>query len=247
MVVNATINSGSSAQAKNLTITAAGAAGGQVSITGNVGQTAALGTLTISNTAASTVSSIIAGAGTNVVKQGGGTLTLSNAGSSYSGTLTVAEGTVSVSTWNNNNANGPLGNTPTRSNWAPPARWARCSTRARRATARPRCKGLNLNAGGGQVQQVFNGGDRGGNYVHINGSSITGSGGLTVDTKGGSATSRFIVIGSARTPGRPWWPPNSELQTNYYDTVERRHALRRRHQRQGFAGDGQRRRHPERL
>ena len=76
-----------------------------------------------------------------------------------------------------------------------------------------------MNAGGGKVQLVFNSGDRDGNYVHINGSSLTGSGGLTVDTRGGTATSRFIVIGSARYTGPTVAAASSELQTNYYDTV----------------------------
>ena len=62
------------------------------------------------------------------------------------------------------------------------------------------------------MQQVFNSGDRGGNYVHINGSSLSGSGGLTVDTMGGTATSRFIVIGSTATPGRPWWRPTASCK-----------------------------------
>src|SRR5207247_1649754 len=76
-------------------------------------------------------------------------------------------------------------------------------------------KGIDLAAGGGKVRLVFNSGNRGGNYVHMDGSSITGSGDLTIDTAGGSATARFITVGSAPYTGNTIVAANSELQTNY--------------------------------
>ncbi|MEO8354087.1 MAG: hypothetical protein ABI680_20355 [Chthoniobacteraceae bacterium] len=54
--------------------------------------------------------------------------------------------------------------------------------------------------GGGKVEMVYTAGDRGGNYIHINGSRITGSGGLTVNTFAGGAKSWRTFASSLQPP-----------------------------------------------
>ena len=164
------------------------------------------------------VGGTLSGAG-GLTKTGNGTLTLS-AANSFTGALTVAAGTLSVSTWNSDSTNGSLGNSAT-----PVTLGGAITMGTLRFTgggsnfAPATIRALNLAAGGGKVQMVYTGGDRNANYVHINGNRITGSGGVTVDTFAGGATSRFIVIGSAAYTGATVVAANSELQTNYNDTV----------------------------
>lgn len=151
----------------------------------------------------------------SIVKQGSGTLVLS-AANSFSGPLTVEGGTLSIPHWNNSGSNGPLGNSALPLTLGSPTsmgtlRYTGGGSNNAPATIKP----LSLAPGGGKVEMVYNFGDRNGNYIHINGDRITGSGGLTVDTLAGGADSRFIIIGSAPYTGPTSVAPGGELQTNY--------------------------------
>ncbi len=150
-----------------------------------------------------------------LTKTGNGTLTLGGA-NSFTGALTVAEGTLSTANWNNSSTNGPLGNstlpvTLGSATTQGTLRFTGGGSNNVPATIKP----LSLAAGGGKVEMVYSAGNRGGNFIHINGDRITGSGGLTVDTFAGGATSRFIVVGSAPYTGPTVVAAGSELQTNY--------------------------------
>lgn len=164
------------------------------------------------------VGGVLSGAG-GLTKTGANTLTLTGA-NSFAGALTVADGTLSTPVWNNDSTNGPLGNSAT-----PITLGGAGTTGTLRFTGQgsnnspSTIKGLNLTGSGGRVEMVYTAGNRNANYVHINGDRISGSGGLTVDTFAGGATSRFIIIGNAAFTGPTVVAANGELQTNYSDTV----------------------------
>lgn len=164
------------------------------------------------------VSGVMSGVG-GLLKTGAGSLRLAG-GNTFTGAVAVEDGTLSVPVWNNDGANGPLGNSamPITLGGATTVGTLRF-TGAGSNNAPSVIRALALAAGGGRVQMVYTGGDRNANYVHIDGSRITGSGGLTVDTFAGGATSRFIVIGNAAYTGPTIVAPNGELQANYNDTL----------------------------
>ncbi len=194
-------------------LTGGGATGGNVT----------LGAATLrlggDNTSPAAYAGVISGVGGAVTKIGTGTQILTGA-NTFTGALTVEAGTLSVPVWNNSSTNGPLGNS------ALPLTLGSATTQGTlRFTGGgsnnvpTTIKLLSLAAGGGKVEMVYVAGNRGSNYIHINGDRITGSGGLTVDTFAGGATSRFIVIGSAPYTGPTVVAAGSEIQTNYLDTV----------------------------
>src|SRR5262249_23588993 len=68
-----------------------------------------LGTLTIDDAGAASLTSRLVGAGTNLVKNGAGTLTINgNVGNTYNGTTTVNAGTLSLDKTGGNAVSGPL-------------------------------------------------------------------------------------------------------------------------------------------
>ena len=153
------------------------------------------------------VSGVISGAGVGVTKIGSGTLALSGA-NTFSGPLTVAEGVLSINSWNSASTNGPLGN-----NAANVVLGSATSAGTLRYTggsidppAAPR--GIELAAGGGVIQ--LGGGSRDTGRVHISGSSISGSGPLTINSPG---MSRFLIVGSSTFSG-PVTVQAGELQIN---------------------------------
>lgn len=188
------------------------------SLSGVAGSGVVLGGKTLvvgGNNTATTFAGVASGVGGGITKVGTETLTMTGA-NSFSGSLIVANGTLSVNAWNNDNTNGPLGNSATAVTLGDATNMGTLRfTGGGSNNAPATIKGLNLAAGGGKVQMVYAGGNRGGNYIHINGSKISGSGGLTVDTFAGGATSRFIIVGSAPYTGPTVVAANSELQTNY--------------------------------
>ncbi|HOD81966.1 MAG: Autotransporter-associated beta strand repeat protein [Planctomycetes bacterium ADurb.Bin126] len=162
-----------------------------------------------------TLSGVVSGGGA-LTKIGAGKLTLTNGGNSFSGLLTVAEGTLSVASWNNSSTNGPLGNSAAAVVLGSAGQTGTLQYTGGSIAPGVALRPISLAAGGvGEIQMVFNSGSRSGNYIHIDGSLLTGSGGLTVDTMGGTATSRFIVLGSAAYTGPTVVADNSELQTNW--------------------------------
>ncbi|MCE9519063.1 MAG: autotransporter-associated beta strand repeat-containing protein [Verrucomicrobia bacterium] len=113
------INFGSGAtglSAGTITVTGTVAAGdmtfasgsGAIVLSGGTINLAATSTITVDNTS-DTISSILAGAGTSLIKTGTGTLTLSGT-NTFTGQLTVQNGTLSIATINNDSAVGTLGN-----------------------------------------------------------------------------------------------------------------------------------------
>ena len=188
------------------------------SLTGIAGTSVVLGakSLTVGgDNASTTFAGAISGVNGSVTKRGNGTLVLSGT-NSFSGAVAVEAGTLSVPSWNNNSTNGPLGNstlpvTLGSATTQGTLRFTGGGSNNQPAAIKP----LILAAGGGKVEMVYATGNRGGNYIHINGDRITGNGGLTVDTFAGGATSRFIVVGSAPYTGPTVVAAGSELQTNY--------------------------------
>ena len=158
------------------------------------------------------VSGVISGAAPNLTKLGSGTLTLSGA-NTFTGSLTVAEGVLSINSWNNVSTNGPLGNSAANVvlGSATTAGTLRYTGAAVDPPATPR--GIELAAGGGVIQ--LTGVGRNSGRVHISGSSISGSGPLTIDNPNGA---RFLIVGSSTFSG-PVTVQAGELQLNLDPTT----------------------------
>jgi len=153
------------------------------------------------------VSGVISGAGVGLTKLGSGTLALSGS-NTFSGSLAVAEGVLSINSWTNKNTDGPLGNSA-----ANVILGSATSTGTLRYTGINRgtpslVRGIELAAGGGVISMGGTWRDDG--YVHISGTSISGTGPLTIDSPGGT---RFIVVGSSTFSG-PVTVQAGELQVN---------------------------------
>ncbi len=169
--------------------------------------------LTIGDANNQSIAGIVSGSG-SLTKTGTGILTLSGT-NTFTGALTVENGTLRVPTWNNKSTNGPLGNS------ASPVTLGSATTQGTleytgpASNAPSTLRGLDIAAGGGKVQLSFVGGTFSSNYVHLNGSSLTGAGPLTVDTSnGGTTTSRFILVGASTFSGSITLNANTRLQSN---------------------------------
>jgi autotransporter-associated beta strand protein len=160
-----------------------------------------------------TLGGIVSGGGT-LTKIGAGRLTLSGT-NTFSGALTVLDGTLSVPVWNANNTNGPLGNSSSRVVLGGSGSMGTLEFTATGGYGTAR-RGLELAAGGtGMVHLAPATGNRNTNYIHIDGSNITGGGAFIVDTSYGTTqTSRFIIVGSTGITGPVTVNPYSELQSN---------------------------------
>ncbi|NQW47685.1 MAG: autotransporter-associated beta strand repeat-containing protein, partial [Planctomycetes bacterium] len=141
------------------------------------------------------VSGVISGAGVGLTKISSGTLALTGA-NTFSGPLTVAEGVLSINSWNSANTNGPLGNNA--ANVVLGSATSAGTLRYTGGNSIPNAllRGIELAAGGGVIQMGGTGRDDG--YVHLNGSSISGSGPLTINSPG---MTRFIIVGSSTFSG----------------------------------------------
>ncbi len=162
-----------------------------------------------------TVSSVLAdgGSATNTTIVGNTVLTGTN---TFTGTLTVAQGTLSVASWNNDNTDGVFGNSASNIMLGTATTSGTLKYTGVRSNSPDSLRGITLAAGGGTIIQNtsdYSGRD---GYVHLNGSKITGDGGLTVKTENGN---RFIIVGSTSYKGATVVAANSELQCNYYDTA----------------------------
>lgn len=145
-------------------------------------------------------------------KVGAGKLTLAGV-NTFSGVLTVADGTLSVSNWNADGTDGALGNS-----FSKVVLGGTETTGTLEYTGGPvlppnALRGLELAAEGmGKVRLQTTVSGRNLGFVHLDGSRITGSGGLVVET---ANANRFIVVGSAGYTGPTVVAANSELQCNY--------------------------------
>ncbi len=158
------------------------------------------------------VSGVISGSGVGLTKIGSGRLALSGA-NTFSGSLAVADGVLSINSWNNVSTNGPLGNSAANVvlGSATTAGTLRYTGAAVDPPATPR--GIELAAGGGVIQLTGVGRDSG--RVHISGSSISGRGPLTIDNPNGA---RFLIVGSSTFSG-PLTVQAGELQLNLDPTT----------------------------
>jgi autotransporter-associated beta strand protein len=154
------------------------------------------------------VSGVISGAGVGLTKIGSGTLTLS-AANTFSGPLIVAEGVLSINEWNIANANGPLGNSAANVVLGSATSAGTLRYTGGNSNAPTTLRGIDLAAGGGVIQMGGTGRD--GGYVHIEGSRITGSGQLTINSPG---MTRFLVTGGSSGFSGPVRVQAGELQGN---------------------------------
>jgi autotransporter-associated beta strand protein len=157
------------------------------------------------------MSGVISGAGMNLTKVGSGTLTLTGA-NTFSGSLSVAEGTLSFDSWNNWSTNGRLGNSST-----PVVLGSAATSGTLVYTGNAilgggtNIRGFEVAAGGGTLR--LGGGV--GASVNIQGSSITGSGPVTYDFDpfGTGASRRIWIVGNSTFSG-PVTVATGQLQTN---------------------------------
>jgi autotransporter-associated beta strand protein len=157
------------------------------------------------------VSGVISGVSLGLTKIGSGTLTLTGA-NTFSGSLSVAEGTLSFDSWNNWRTNGRLGNSST-----PVVLGGAATSGTLVYTGNSilgggtNIRGFEVAAGGGTLR--LGGGV--GASVNIQGSSITGSGPVTYDFDpfGTDASRRIWIVGNSTFSG-PVTVATGQLQTN---------------------------------
>jgi fibronectin-binding autotransporter adhesin len=149
-------------------------------------------------------------------KTGTGTLTLTGA-NTFSGPLTVAEGVLSTSEWTSTTATAGILGAST-SNIVLGSDTTAGTLRYTGGPIYPtdNLKGITLAAGGGKIDLATTITDRNLGFAHIYGNTISGNGGLTVQTENGN---RFIIVGSSSYTGTTVIAANSELQCNYTDTA----------------------------
>ena len=179
--------------------------GGYTLTGGTLGFDGTAPTVSVS-TGTAAIASLLAGSA-GLTKLGSGTLALSGA-NTFTGSLTVAAGALSINSWNNSSSNGPLGNSSTPVTLGSATSSGMLIYTGSNIRPPSTVRGINLAAGGGVIR--MGGSGRDGGYVHINGSSITGSGPLTIDSPG---MTRFLIVGSGSFTG-PVTVQAGELQAN---------------------------------
>ena len=175
------------------------------------GTIANAGELIFGSNAAQTLSGGISGTG-SLTQLGSGTLALSG-NNSFSGLLTVANGALSINSWNSASTNGPLGNSAASVVLGSATSSGMLVYTGGNSNAPTTLRGIDLAAGGGAIQMAGTGRDSG--YVHIAGSRISGSGQLTINNPG---MARLLIVGSSTFSG-PVTVQAGELQINMDPTT----------------------------
>lgn len=159
-----------------------------------------------------TVSSVLAdqnSTATNTTITGNTVLTGTN---TFSGVLTVAQGTLSVSSWGVNGSASVIGSGSSNVVLGGTTTTGTIKYTGGPVWATDNARGITLAAGGGTIDIATTTSGRNEGFVHLYGSTINGDGGLTVQTENGN---RFIIVGSASYKGTTTVAANSELQCNY--------------------------------
>ena len=206
--------SGSNSYAGNTTLSAGRLVLGGSGLLGSgsyAGTIANAGELIFGSNAAQTLSGGISGTG-SLTQLGSGTLALSG-NNSFSGLLTVANGALSINSWNSASTNGPLGNSAASVVLGSATSSGMLVYTGGNSNAPTTLRGIDLAAGGGAIQMAGTGRDSG--YVHIAGSRISGSGQLTINNPG---MARLLIVGSSTFSG-PVTVQAGELQINMDPTT----------------------------